>query len=175
MLFRGSFLKKLLVILSSLAIFLGGFTLSVEKASALSGNEPTYTYWKQSSSTFVKQEPDVWVTRTGYTHGPGTQKFSYASPASWSVTSAAELSDTSIKSALSSKFKKPKTLTESLSCPVEASSKVAYQTRDINKHYNVTLVEWISIDGRKSKTGRTKTVSIKRKTAFEDRCHYKGI
>ena len=165
-------MKKLLVILSSLTIFLGGFVLSGEQVSALSGNEPTYTYWTRSSATLVNQEPDIWVTRTNYTYGPGTKVFSYTSPASFSTV---ELSLESIKSTFNSMFDKTKTLNESLSCPIEADEKVAYQTRNINSYYDVTYEEWISIDGRKVKTGKTKTVSMKRKTAFEDRCHYKGI
>lgn len=168
-------MKKLLLIFSSLAIIFGGIAFSGEKASALSGNEPTYTYWLQSSSSYVKQTYGSWVDRTAYTHGPGTKNYSYSTTTSYSVTSSAELSNGTIKSALSSTFTESKTVNESLSCPIKGYEKVAYQTRDVYKHYDVKLQQWISIDGRKSKTGKTKVVSIKHKKGFEDRCNYKPI
>ncbi|MEK9196990.1 MULTISPECIES: hypothetical protein [Bacillales] len=164
-------MKKLFLVFSCLIMVFGFSITSSQEAKALSGNEPTYTYWMQSSSSLIKTTYGSWVTRTAYTHGPATKTYSYETSTSWSVESYAELSYNEIKSGLKSSFTSTKKITDSMSCSIPKNKKGAYQTRDVYNHYKVKLQEWISVDGRKSKTGKTKTVTIKKKVGLEDRCN----
>lgn len=164
-------MKRIILLLSCLVIFFSTVSLSGEKANAISGNEATYTYWLQSSSTYSKQTKADWVTRSSYVYGPATKNFSYSTTKSWSVTASSDLSYNSVKAALSTTFTRADMITETTVCTIPAGKKGTYQTKDVFNHYNVKLAEWISIDGRKSKTGRVKTVSIKKKVAFEERCY----
>ncbi|MBD8025940.1 hypothetical protein H9636_04630 [Ureibacillus sp. Re31] len=68
-------MKKLFLVFSCLIMVFGFSITSSQEAKALSGNEPTYTYWMQSSS-LIKTTYGSWVTRTAYTHGPATKTYS---------------------------------------------------------------------------------------------------
>jgi hypothetical protein len=164
-------LRKIFIIFSCLVLFFGCWNVLPRKADALSGNEPTYTYWLQSSSTPYKTSYGKWVTRSGYSHGPMKKTYSYSTNTSFSIESSAGISKNNIKSGLSVSFTAGKKISTSATCKIPKNKKGAYQTRDVYKHYKVKMDQWKSIDGRKSKTGATKTVKIKKKVSIEDRCH----
>lgn len=171
-------MKKFFLVSSCLIMSLGFSVASSPKAEAVSsidqrinGNEATYTYWMQDTSSLSKTSYGSWVDRTQYTVGPAEKTYTHDTTTSWSVEASAELSYNEIKSGLNSTFTSSKTISNELKVTIPKGKKAAYQTRDKFNHYKVKMIEWISIDGRKSKTGKTKTVTIKKKVGFEDRAN----
>lgn len=140
----------------------------------LSGNEGTYTYWIQDKSTYVNKTYGGWTNKGSVFVGPGTLTKSYESHSSISITGNGEVSDKSIKAGLSSAFTKDRTYTTKVSRYVPKGKKGQFQIRNVYKNYKVKMIQWISIDGKKKKTGKTKTVNMKKKSGIESRIALKN-
>lgn len=136
----------------------------------ISGNEASYKYWiKSGNQKYTNTTYGKWTNKGSLYHGPGTLNKTYTTKTSISVSVAAEVSIKAVKATFTPSFSKETTLTTQVSRNIPKGKKGQFQVRDVYKHYKVTMAEWISIDGRKSKTGRTKTATIKKKTNFESR------
>lgn len=133
----------------------------------ISGNEPSYTYWYQSKSKYKKTTYGAWQNKGVPVHGPINLEKKYTSKTSVSITASAGLPIKTVEAALTGELGKTNTVTTTVSRYVPKGKKGQLQVRNVYKHYNVTLEQWMSIDGRKTKTGKTKVVTVKRKSGSE--------
>lgn len=161
--------KKIISFLICSALVLSVLLIKPTDSKAISGNESTYTYWMQSSSTYLKTSYGSWGTVGGAFVGPGTYTKTYKSNTGYSVEVSASIPVKKIDLGLALGFTKEKEITTTASRKVPAGKKAYFQKRNVYKHYKVKMVEWISIDGRKSKTGKVKYVTIKKKDNLESR------
>lgn len=121
----------------------------------LSGNEPTYTYWIQSGDPkYIKKSFGGWRDVGAAVHGPTTLVQVYKESSSISVTASAGIP---VKQITTTKTKIPK------------GKKGQFQVRSVYKYYKVTMVQWMAMDGKRKKTGKKKTVTVKKKTSLENR------
>lgn len=147
-------------------ILIGTFMLGLMLPStglAVSGNEPSYTYWMESSHDYTHTTYGDWVSKKNAFTGPGTMSKGYESSAG--VTVGGNIP----RSGLSVGLTKGVALSTEASREIPEGKKGRLQIRNVYKHYKVHMEEWQSIDGRKSKTGKTKTGTAKRKDEIESR------
>ena len=127
----GEMLKKVLSLIISSTLAFSILLINPINSKALSGSEPTYTYWVQDSSTLENTTYSEWENIGDGFVGPGTLSKTY--------------------------------LTTTGSKYIPTGKTGYFQIRNVYNHYKVKMVEWISIDGRKSKVGNVKYVTIKKK------------
>lgn len=152
-----------------LVCFVFGIVSIPEKASALSGNEPTYTYWMQSSKKFTGNSYGKWKKHGNTFVGPGNFSTTYKTKTGFSITGNGEIPIKAVTVGLEVGFTKDKVITTKASRRVPAKKTGKFQVRNEYKHYKVKMVEWLSMDGRKSKTGKVKYVKVKKKTGVQSR------
>lgn len=162
--------KKLLTIVAVLIFVTTSFSLFPTQSHALSGNEPTYTYWMQSGDPkYQSSSYSSWKSQKGTVTGPATMKKTYKTKNTYSVTGSAEIPIKEIKLGLNGTFTKEVTLSTSLSRKIPKGKRGVFQTRYKYKTYKVKMQQWISIDGRKSKTKKVKYVYVKKKVDVDGR------
>ena len=141
---------------------------SPSQSHAISGNEATYTYWLQSGApTLQKTTYGKWVDQDAPFIGPGTMTKGYNTKTGYSVTGSVTIPVKAVELGLSATFKKEKSLSTTGSREIPNGKKGVFQVRNVYKTYKVKMVEWISIDGRKSKTNSVKYADVKKKVDVE--------
>jgi len=140
------------------------------QSQALSGNEASYFYWLQSGKpSYQSTSYGSWTSHKGSIVGPGTMKKGYSTKSTFSITGSAGIPVKTVEVGLESGFTKETTLSTSVSRSIPKGKTGIFQTRYQYKTYKVKMVQWVSIDGRKSKTGKTKYVTVKKRTDVQGR------
>ncbi|MDA1478430.1 hypothetical protein [Bacillus changyiensis] len=164
-------MKKNLLTLLLIAMVVNLFLPST--SFALSGNEPTYTYWMQSGKQkYVKKSFGKWQNKGSVFHGPGTMTKNYTTKTSFSIGPGVQIPYTKINLSVSLGSEKSISTTARRSIP--KGKKGQFQIRNEYRYYKVKMVQWISIDGRRVKTGKEKTITVTKKAALESRITLKG-
>lgn len=142
--------------------------ISHKDTQALSGNEGTYFYYTPAASPVYKSKSyGAWKAESKTMHGPQKMSISEKVKTSWSVTGAGEISRGSIKGSLEGFFGKDKTITVKSEEYIPKGKKGTFKTRVVYKNYTQKYNQWFTTDGHRSKTGKTKTIKIKKKYNVE--------
>lgn len=168
---RCVFLKKnVYVTLAMLVLLVSTVFAAPSNSKALSGNEPTYTYWMQTGKkTYKSTSYSNWKSQKGTVVGAATMKKKYTTKSGWSITGSAGLPVKAIEIGLEGNLTKESTLSTTVTRKIPKGKTGVFQIRNQYKTYNVKMQQWFSIDGRKSKTGKVKTVTVKKKTDIQGR------
>lgn len=166
-------LKKNVYLVAAMLVLLVSIVfVAPSQSEALSGNEASYFYWMQKgkktykSTSYSKWKEDKSVKQKV---GPTTMNVTSTSKTSISITVTGGIKKKDITAGLEGNLTKVKENTDSLTKKIPKGKTGVYQTRNQYKTYNVKMEQWVSIDGRKSKTGKVKTVTVKKKTAVQGR------
>ena len=162
--------KKLYSYVTALLLAVTALLFYPSQSHALSGNEASYFYWLQSGKpSYQSTSYGSWTSHKGSIVGPGTMKKGYSTKSTFSITGSAGIPVKAVEVGLEAGFTKENTLSTSVSRSIPKGKTGVFQTRYQYKTYKVKMVQWISIDGRKSKTGKTKYVTVKKRTDVQGR------
>ncbi|MET4655516.1 hypothetical protein ABIC15_002244 [Exiguobacterium sp. PvP048] len=162
-------MKKITKILSAPLLLSTSLVLVGPKyTQALSGNEGIYFYHAPAASPVYKSKSyGAWEVESKTMHGPQKMIVSEKVKTNWSVTGAGEISRGSIKGSLEGFFGKDKTITVNSEKYIPKGKKGTFKTRIVYKNYTQKYNQWFTTDGHRSKTGKTKTIKIKKKYNVE--------
>ena len=142
--------------------------VSPHTTEALSGNEPSYFYYAPTGKpVYNSTSYGSWVAQPGALRGPIKMEVSSQTKTNWSVTGTGTISRNTIEGSLEGFFGKEKTITTTASKSIPKGKKGTYKTRTVYKHYTQKYNQWFTTDGHRSKTGKTKTIKIKKKDDVE--------
>lgn len=144
--------------------------VSPHQTEALNGNEPSYFYYTPAGKPVYKSTSyGSWVAQPGAMRGPIKMEVSTETKTNWSVTGTGGISRGTIDGALELVFGKEKTLKTTASRSIPKGKKGTFKKRSVYKHYTQKYDQWFTTDGHRSKTGKTKTIKIKRKSDIESK------
>lgn len=162
--------KNVYFVIAMLVLLVSTVFVAPSQSEALSGNEPTYTYWMQKGNkTYKSTSYSKWKSQKGTVVGAATMKKKYSTKSGWSVTASAGIPVKAIEIGLEGNLTKESTLSTTISKKIPKGKTGVFQIRNQYKTYNVKMEQWFSMDGRKSKTGKVKIVTVKKKTDIQGR------
>ncbi|UNL83162.1 hypothetical protein [Priestia koreensis] len=157
-------LKKWITFSLVFIIGLATAVIAPTNSHAVSGHEPTYTYWMQEKSSYQSTSYGKWTSQKGTLTGPINMKKSYNVSTTYSITANAGLGNKVVSAGLDGMFTKQTDLKTEASRAIPKGQTGVFQIRYEYKTYKVKMEEWLSLDGRKELTGRTKYVTVKKRT-----------
>lgn len=162
--------KNVYLVAAMLVLLVSTVLVAPSQSEALSGNEPSYFYWMQKGKkTYKSTSYSKWKSQKGTVVGAATMKKKYSTKSGWSVTASAGIPVKAIEIGLEGNLTKESTLSTTISKKIPKGKTGVFQIRNQYKTYNVKMEQWVSMDGRKSKTGKVKTVTVKKKTDIQGR------
>ncbi|MBQ0140262.1 MAG: hypothetical protein KBT36_13330 [Kurthia sp.] len=147
--------------------------------SANARTDMTYSYWfKSGQPKYIKTEKSSWKRplksngkyKYGWAYGPMKENYSYSTKATWSINGSATIPYKSVETTLGSEYTSEKSYSIKTSCVISKKQKSTPKFRIKYKVYKQTYAQWISIDGKKSKTGKTKVVTFKTPVDYDKSC-----